>query len=308
MKIPNFVHWFVCLLVVMLGIFSFSGIKGETGIAIAKETADTDIYLPVVLNFPGMVYVPAGEFQMGCDNNDPSNFCYFKDVSPMHTVYLSAYYIDVYEVTSDQYAAFLNLQGDNDCGGSQCMDVDHGESNIIYQGDQYIARSGYSDHPVNAMSWYGANAYCVANGKRLPSEAEWEKAARGSNDTRIFPWGDEPPNCTLANARYYNGTKWTYCHYGTTPVGSYPAGASPYGVLDMAGNVSEWVNDWYDSDYYTISPVVNPTGPITGTSKIKRANDWNNAGLYQKVFYRAESLPTSVYFTNGFRCAAAPGK
>ena len=111
------------------------------------------------------------------------------------------------------------------------------------------------------MTWYGANTYCSENRKRLPTEAEWEKAARGTS-VRAYPWGDGGVNCTLVN--YYG------CIGGTAAVGSYPAGASPYGVMDMAGNVWEWVNDWYLDGYYSSSPYSNPLGPLTGTYRVLR--------------------------------------
>lgn len=124
-----------------------------------------------------------------------------------------------------------------------------------------------SDHPVNCVDWDQAVAYCQWEGKRLPTEAEWEKAARGT-DGRIYPWGNTAPDC--------NRAQYGKCGGQTVSVGTKPAGSSPYGVLDMAGNVDEWVADWYDSDYYAQSPSENPKGPSSGQHRGARGGNWHN--------------------------------
>jgi serine/threonine-protein kinase len=131
--------------------------------------------------------------------------------------------------------------------------------------DAYFGNPEFADYPVVNVNRYQANAFCTWVGARLPTEAEWEKAARGT-DGRIYPWGDQAPTQELANFDRNVGD--------TTPVGSYPAGASPYGVMDMAGSVWEWVDDWYDSDYYSQSPSENPQGLVTGEYSVLRGGSW----------------------------------
>jgi formylglycine-generating enzyme required for sulfatase activity len=190
---------------------------------------------------PGMVYIPAGEFIMGSDEGD-------SDERPVHTVYLDAFHIDRTEVANAQYQA---------CVEAGACDA---PSNTTYYDN-----SNYAQHPVVHVSWDDADAYCRWAGKRLPTEAEWEKAARGT-DGRRYPWGNSEPDCNKAN---YND-----CVGLTTEVGSYPAGASLYGVLDMAGNVWEWVADWYDPGYYSQSPTRNPPGPDSGELRVLRGGSW----------------------------------
>jgi len=232
---------------------------------------------------PDMVYVPAGEFIMG------SEWRYEK---PVHTVYLDAFYIDKTEVTNAQYR--------------QCI-----EAGVCTQphNTQWYNDPSRAEHPVICIDWYQAKAYCEWAGKRLPTEAEWEKAARGT-DGRLYPWGntfDEsklnfcdrncPPSNVFRSASLDDG------YADTAPVGNYPAGASPYGALDMAGNVYEWVADWHLSDYYSQSPGRNPLGPDSGTAKVLRSGSWNDAGWGARCAYRVLGSPDQWGELRGFRCA-----
>jgi formylglycine-generating enzyme required for sulfatase activity/predicted Ser/Thr protein kinase len=250
-----------------------------------------------------MVYVPAGTFWMGSSEDEPGNV----DARPQHEVYLDAFWIDRTEVTNAQFTAFLNAQGNQTESGMTWLNV-RAEHYLIEEVDgQYQPKSGYEQHPAIEVTWYGANAYCVWAGKRLPTEAEWEKAARGT-DERIYPWGDE-----------FDGTRVNFCdancdpdgenadwddgYADTAPVGSYPAGASPYGALDMAGNVWEWVADWYGEDYYAGSPDGNPAGPETGEYRVSRGGSWSYSPIGVRAADRTRDPPGGSYGDNGFRCA-----
>ena len=195
-----------------------------------------------------MVYVPAGSFQMGYAGGYP-------DEQPEHTVALDAFWIDKTEITNRSYGLCVQA--------SACKPPSRRTSNGI---DDYYGNAQYEDYPVIFVSWTDAQSYCTWAGQRLPTEAEWEKAARGT-DGRLYPWGNTPPDKNLAN---FDDNIWD-----VVAAGSYPAGASPYGALDMAGNVWEWTADWFGSDYYSQSPTQNPTGPETGTKRVLRGGSWN---------------------------------
>ena len=195
------------------------------------------------------------------------------DEKPVHRVYLDEFFIDKYEVTNEQY--------------NQCVSAGPCSPNNKYD--------GFTDprQPVVGVDWNQASTFCSWAGKRLPTEAEWEKAARGT-DGRTYPWG-EGIDCSRAN--------YGDCGHGKTkPVGTYPSGASPYGAMDMAGNVWEWVADWYDAKYYQNSPNRNPTGPSSGLSRVLRGGGWYFSPLNLRVAYRLGLNPTDRGSNVGFRC------
>lgn len=235
-----------------------------------------------------MLYVPEGEFSMGTDNGEPEE-------SPAHTVFLDAFWIDQTEVTNKMFANFLNAQTEQ----SQIPDwVDTNDEDLQVQrvDSAWQAVAGYADYPVIEVKWAGAAAYCAwrGEGTRLPTEAEWEKAARGTTDN-LYAWGNDI-DCSLANY----GT----CEGSTVRVGSYPSSASPYGALDMTGNVVEWVLDWYAAGYYQKSPAANPTGPASGEQRVLRGGSWDEQTDYQvRVTFRYTQPPDDSLDDGGFRCA-----
>jgi eukaryotic-like serine/threonine-protein kinase len=267
--------------------------------------------MPALLNREqdgmAMVLVPAGTFLMGSLEGD---YNAGPDELPQREVTLASFYIDKYEVNVAQFAAFLTelggyqeLCGSFDCGlprqraGFTSYLIEEGEG---LAPRRYLALEGYENYPINHVSWYGANAYCQWVGGRLPTEAEWEYAARGS-DGRIYPWGDQRPNQFLAvfNSASYADLK---------PVDALPDGASPFGALAMAGSMWEWIADWYDPDYYSQSPADNPPGPSAGSEKGARGGSWPNNNLADRVrsANRFHAPPDYASSAVGFRCALDP--
>lgn len=233
---------------------------------------------------------------MGCDVNNPAeNGCddhpWQINELPLHDVYLDTYYIDKYEVTNARYQACV------DAGGCTAPQTVNSKTRLPYYGNPT-----YADFPVINVAWHQANAFCAWEGKRLPTEAEWEKAARGGVDTRRYPWGNDAPTCTKANFDD-NVSGTDYCVGDTDHVGARSSGASPYDVMNMAGNVWEWVNDWYSSSYYSVSPSSNPQGPATGFYRVLRGGSWGEGDYLVRSALRLNGIPDYGDFLFGFRCA-----
>ncbi len=220
------------------------------------------------------IYVPAGEFAMGTDHLK------FIGSTPEHKVYLRAFWIDQTAVTNAMYAG--------------CVAA--GACTYLYARPGY--NPGYSnplhrDSPVTFVSWDEARLYCAWAGRRLPTEAEWEKAARGTQ-ALFYPWGSAPPDISLLNFGNYIG--------GTVSVYRYPRGASPYGVLQLEGNIRQWTQDWFDPNYYSVSPYMDPQGPASGLHKVLRGASYSDNERQVLAFIRFDHTPTSRGANRGFRC------
>ncbi len=216
--------------------------------------------------------VPQGKFLMGDD-----------EVLPKKEIYLDGFYMDKHEVTTSQYAKFLKATGSvKEPEGWDSVD---------------LARQG--NLPVVGVNWYEAEAYCRWAGKRLPTEAEWEKAARGA-DERAYPWGNGKPNPSLAT--YHRKSSLDAYKGGLSPVGSHEAGRSPYGIGDLAGNAAEWVSDWF-MDGYVPGQAMNPTGPASGDGKVIRGGGWQDPPDRLAATRRMHAEPNNRADDIGFRCA-----
>jgi formylglycine-generating enzyme required for sulfatase activity len=242
-----------------------------------------------------MLFMTGGVFRMGSDEGDPGE-------QPSHLVRLDPYFIDETEVTNGQYASCAEAGA---CSPPRSSGATY---HPTYYGDP-----AFDDYPVIFVSWYDAEAFCQWRGGRLPTEAEWEKGAGYDPIQAIklrFPWGDA-----------FSGDQVNFCdrncplerrdptaddgHRDTAPVGSYPGGRSPVGLYEMAGNVMEWVSDWYDPRYYRISTDINPLGPLQGEFKALRGGSWLSAEEGLQVTVRGSYDPTVARANLGFRCAAS---
>jgi formylglycine-generating enzyme required for sulfatase activity len=247
-----------------------------------------------------LVFVPEGESLMGASEGD---LYATSDEHPEHVVFLDAFWIDSTEVTNAMYAHCV--------AEGACSRVAEDAS---LSREDYFSDASCRGYPVVEVSWLQAEAYCRWADRRLPTEAEWEKAARGT-DGRVYPWGDAAPTGATANLcgnncpNEANTPEIDDGFYDTSPVGSYPAGVSPYGALDMAGNVWEWVADWGDTHYYSTAPRENPMGPETGEFRVARGGSFMSPAEGVRTTIRAyfpADLSGGPY--TGFRCALGEGE
>jgi formylglycine-generating enzyme required for sulfatase activity len=254
-----------------------------------------------------MILIPAGEFFMGGDAEEAFGFCeehrepfnfsecklsWFESRAPIHTVTLDDYYIDKFEVTNGDYQVCVD---EGVCSPP--------EKTSSLTREEYFGNPEFADYPVVWINWNKATTYCEWRGARLPSEAEWAKAARGT-DGWLFPWGNEYA-VLLSNTCGLEGEHVEGLS-DTTPVGSYPDGASPYGVMDMAGNAFEWVADWYGRDYYQESPDKNPLGPPSGSRRAMRGSNYKCSYAHAlQLTARWGDFPHMAYPAYGFRCASS---
>jgi len=230
-----------------------------------------------------MVLIPAGSFEMGDSKNETESW--MESSRPVHTVELDAFYMDVHEVTVGQFKLFVEQS-------------EYRYDNDRSWWDQVAEYSPADNYPMVFVNWIDATAYAKWAGKRLPTEAEWEYAARGGLVGKRYPGGDE---ISHDNANYYEAdgqSKWEYC----SPVGSFEANG--YGLYDMAGNVFEWCQDWNDKDYYNNSPAKNPLGPSTGSFRVVRGGSWGFGAGGQRVAYRQRDAPLVRSEGYGFRCVS----
>ena len=234
-----------------------------------------------------MALIPEGSFAMGVPKAARDGGF---DERPNHDVILDNFYMDIYETTNGLYLKFVTETG------HRVPQHPRDPTKGLWQGN--MMPESVTNLPVINVDWFDAEAYCHWAGKRLPTEAEWEKAAKGNNDWR-FAWGDIEPTTEHAN---FNRISWRG-EETLTQVGIKEKGKSPYGIYDVAGNVWEWVSDWYLVDYYAQSPTHNPQGPETGKYKAIRSSGWQGETPQMRVFTRIKSLPTDRNHSTGFRCA-----
>ncbi len=223
-----------------------------------------------------MVTIPAGSFVRGTPSGG-------FDERPQRTIYLDAFSIDRYEVTNHQYQQFVTETG-------------HRKPGLPSRYAKSSGKMRGTNQPVVYVSWEDANKYCSWRGLRLPTETEWEKAMRG-DDGRLWPWG---------NKEQANGANWARVQDGyevSAAVGSFPSDQSPYGIMDGAGNVLEWVADWYNETYYSDSPDQNPPGPEHGTYRVLRGGSYTTTGADIRITSRSKMMPDFRDETIGFRCA-----
>lgn len=287
----------------------------------APTATPTATPYPDLVDVPGgsMTLIPGGFFQMGAEAESLNEECalfrdgcqadWFSASEPVHTILLGRYYIDIHEVTNEAYSAFLNEAGAS-CSGKPCFDPEH--SQISLSGNIYSAAPDNALLPAAGVTWHGAAAYCEWREARLPTEAEWEKAAAWDESgslSRQYPWGNEFDGqrlnfCDVSCAEQQANSKYDDGYTKAAPVASFMDGRSAAGLFDMAGNVWEWVADWYDPTWYANSPESDPRGPEEGEEKVVRGGSWFDTGNFTSSAIRFPSSPDNADQTIGFRCAA----
>ncbi len=263
----------------IINIFTFTSMNQSGVTKSVPLTADKSSPAPSPKNPVPMILISSGEFWMGSPEDEGD-----ADEHPRNKVYLDAFYVDIYEVTVSHYAKFMKAT----------------RRNVPEFWDQVDLRRD-SEKPVVGISWYDARDYCEWSGKRLPTEAEWERTARGT-EGRKYPWGSNPPSPNLANFDQNFRTEKAYADY-LKPVGAYKNSRTPEGAYDMTGNVWEWVNDWYEENYYKHIPTRNPLGPDRGETKVMRGGSWDYYPWILRSADRNGLNPSDRYATLGFRCA-----
>ena len=259
------------------------------------EDSGEPVAEPIAFVLPeGMVLIPATKYTMGCDPEHNNGFNCPSDELPQHEVSLSAFAIDIFEVTNVQYAECVAADG--------CLPPIATASQARVD---YYENPEYANFPMINVKWEEAQAYCRWAGKRLPTEAEWELAARGTTP-KAYSWGDEAPDCTKTNI--YHDASMSTCVGDTVAVGSYPDGASEFGVMDMTGNVWEWVADSYIADFYGVSPIDNPQAEEANQVYTVRGGGWAANWLTARVTSRAYDLNFYSGVDLGFRCAVDGGQ
>lgn len=237
------------------------------------------------------VHIPAGTFMMGDVLDDEVS----DEELPVHSVTLHEFWMSVYEITNTQFCVFLNDQGNRFEAGCQWLDIEHDDCLIENRRGTYIPKPGYGDYPVVTITWYGANAYAHWLGGRLPTEAEWEYAARNGGENIRFV------NGMRLSRRYSNvdGIAGLDIWSRLAPVGE--LAASKFGLYDLIGNVWEYCSDWYDPDYYSVSPDSDPGGPFDGSLKIIRGGSWKYARWNCRIATRGRLRPSKATNDTGFR-------
>ncbi len=304
------------------GTFLYSGWQyvAVTGIS-SMFTYNSSIYPPnllvrdiVVCGGPGtMIYIPAGSFLMGNSGVGDDATYSESDEFPQHSVTLAGYYIGKFDVTRGEYAQFINAGGYSNPAYWSSDGWNWVVSNNATQPQQWAASQNWENwsftqtdsYPVVGVTYYEAEAFCNWAGGHLPTEAQWEMAARWTGThPNVYPWGDtwDAENCN--NPYDHNSAGGGYEASQTSPVGSYPSGASPCGCMDMAGNVWEWCKDWYGSTYYSTSPSSDPQGPANGSYRVLRGGSWKNNVIYDRCACRnSDAGPGSCEWNYGFRLA-----